>query len=154
MPRRTEDKERKSQTPVQALARAAVDAIHDKKGRDVVVLDVHEVSGVADIFILTTGDSDIQIRAIVDSIRNKLKTEFSERAWHVEGADHYQWVLLDYVDLVVHVFHEEKRTFYSLERLWGDAPREDVPDDTDSVSIKLLTDENYGQKKIAAKVGK
>lgn len=129
-----------SQTPVKLLARVAVDAILNKKGRDILILDVNEVSGIADIFILVTGDSDLQIRAIVESVRQQLKDQLGELPWHIEGDDHYQWVLLDYVDLVVHVFHEEKRAFYELERLWGDAPHEEVPDDGDAASVKILSD--------------
>ena len=126
--------------PVKLIARLAVDAILEKKGRDILVLDVHEVSGIADIFIVATGDSDLQIRAIVDSVRANLKEKAGERPWHVEGSDHHQWVLLDYVDLVVHVFQNETRAFYSLERLWGDAPREEVDEMGDASSIKLLKD--------------
>jgi len=118
-----------------------VDAILAKKGRDILILDVHEVSGMADIFILVTGDSDLQIRAIVESVRVEVKEQMAEGPWHVEGADHYQWVLMDYVDLVIHVFNEEKRSFYALERLWGDAPREEVRDELQADSITLLNDD-------------
>jgi ribosome-associated protein len=109
-----------------------VDAILEKKGRDTIVLDVHGVSGVADIFIVTTGESELQIKAIVESVRQKIRDETDERPWHVEGTDHMHWVLMDYVDLVVHVFMPEKRAFYDLERLWGDAPRAEIADDADS----------------------
>ena len=142
IPERTEDKSRFTQTPVRELARLAIDSILDKKGRDVLVLDVHDVSGVADIFVLATGDSDLQIRAIVDTIRIRTKEEYGEGPWHVEGQDHLQWVLLDYVDLVVHIFNPEKRSYYSLERLWGDAPSESVADDGDAASVQLLMPED------------
>lgn len=121
------------------LAHHAVDAILDKKGRDILVLDVHEVSGVADIFILATGDSDLQIKAIVDNVSMDLREQTGEKPWHVEGGEYNQWVLLDYVDLVVHIFNEEKRSYYSLDRLWGDAPQEAVPDDGSADSIALLS---------------
>ena len=101
-------------------------------------MDVHDVSGFADIFILATGDSELQIRAIHDAIRTSVKEETGERPWHVEGLEHSQWVLLDYVDLVIHVFNEEKRAFYSLERLWGDAPKEEVPLDGAGDKVALL----------------
>lgn len=140
IPDRTEKKERITQVPVKTIARLAVDAILEKKGHDILVLDVHEVSGIADIFIIATGDSDLQIRAIVESVRTNLREKAGEGPWHVEGGDHYQWVLLDYVDLVVHVFQEETREFYSLERLWGDAPREEVDDLKDASFIKILKD--------------
>jgi ribosome-associated protein len=140
IPERSPKKERVTQVPVKLLARLAVDAILEKKGRDILVLDVHEVSGIADIFIVATGDSDLQIRAIVESVRANLKEKAGERPWHVEGSDHHQWVLLDYVDLVVHVFQDETRAFYSLERLWGDAPREEVDEMGDATTIELLKD--------------
>lgn len=104
------------------------------------------MSGIADLFILATGDSDIQIRAIVDSVQRSLREDFREKAWRTEGTDHYQWVILDYVDLVVHVFNEEKRTFYSLERLWGDAPREEVGDESSGDEVQLLQESESGSK--------
>ena len=80
----------------------------------------------------------MQVKAIYDAIEDRIREQAQERPWHVEGAEHRQWVLLDYVDLVVHVFLAEKRAFYDLERLWGDAPIEQVPDDaasSDDVSL-------------------
>ncbi len=141
IPERTEEKQRSTQTPVTLLARMAVDAILEKKGRDILVMEVSEVSGVADYFIITTADSDLQVRAIVDSVRIHIKDEFKERPWHVEGTDHHQWVVIDYVDLVVHVFLPEKREFYALDRLWGDAPQEQVPDTGSGESVVLLASE-------------
>lgn len=137
-PRRIKDKVRRKRVPVQDLARSAIDAILTKKGRDILVLDVHDVSGMADIFILVTGDSELQIKAIFNSVRSELHEELEERPWHVEGIEHLQWVLLDYVDLVVHIFNEEKRSYYSLERLWGDAPKEAVPESGSGDSVDLL----------------
>jgi len=138
VPERDETKKRSTSASVRTLARLAVDAILEKKGRDILVMDVHEVSGVADIFLVATGDSDLQVRAISESVRMKLKEEGGERPWHIEGTDHMQWVLMDYVDLVVHIFHPSKREFYTLERLWGDAPREEVPDDGEAGNVTLL----------------
>lgn len=140
-PERTPDKHRTTPTPVQALARTAVDAVLDKKAKSVTVLDMREVSGVADIFVLCNGDTDIQVRAIAEGVRMKLKETHAELPWHSEGLDSLQWVLLDYVDLVVHVFQPEKRDFYSLERLWGDAEREDVPDEASGSDVVLLREE-------------
>ena len=117
-----------------------MDAILEKKGRDILVLDVTGISAVADIFVLVTGDSDLQNRAIVESVRMKLKEEAGELPWHVEGKEHYHWVLMDYVDLVVHVFLPEKREFYALERLWGDAPREAVDDRLQASDVAILAD--------------
>jgi len=140
-PQRTPDKQRNTPTPVHALARLAVDAALGKKAKDVTVLDMREVSGVADIFVLCNGDTDIQVRAIAEGVRMSIKEACAELPWHSEGLDSLQWVLLDYVDLVVHVFQPEKRDFYSLERLWGDAEREDVPDDASASDVRLLRSE-------------
>ena len=140
VPARTEDKKRLTSASTKQIARLAVDAILDKKGKDILVLDVAGVSGVADVFILVTGDSDLKNRAIVDSVRMKLKEEAGERPWHVEGTDHHHWVLMDYVDMVVHIFLPEKREFYELERLWGDAPREEVHDHQQASDVALLAD--------------
>lgn len=114
----------------------------DKKGRDILVLDVHDVSGFTDIFILTTADSDLQVRAITESVRMKLKEDADERPWHVEGTDYMQWVLMDYVDLVVHIFLPAKREFYALEMLWGDAPRETVVDDGNAADVQMLKEDS------------
>lgn len=137
-PQRTPGKKRKTRNPVQLLARTAVDAILDKKGTEISVMDLRGISGVADFFVVCTGGSDIQIKAIADSVQDRIRTECGEKPWHVEGYDHLQWVLLDFVDLVVHVFNAEKRTFYDLERLWGDAPTEQIPDDATSADVAVL----------------
>lgn len=137
-PDRTATRNRATRNPARLLAAHAVDAVLEKKGHDVVVMDMRQVSGVADYFVICTGDSDLQIRAIVDAVEARLKAECGERPWHREGREHLQWVLLDYVDLVVHVFNPERREFYSLERLWGDAPNEHVPDDASAADVALL----------------
>ena len=138
-PSRTKEKKRKTHTPVRALARHAVDAVLDKKALDIVVLDMRAVSGVADYFVICTGESDLQIKAIYEAVEDRIREACDERPWHREGQEHRQWVLLDYVDLVVHVFSAEKRAFYDLERLWGDAPCEHVSDETSSAAdIELL----------------
>ena len=100
MPRRDASKKRTTDVPVTELAAHAVDAALDKKARDMVVMDMREVSGVADIFVVCTGDSDLQIRAIIEAVEARIREHCAERPWHVEGKEHYQWVLMDYVDLV------------------------------------------------------
>ena len=125
---RTDAPPRAGGRPAPELARLAIDAILDKKGREVAVLDLRGISGVADLFVIATSDSDVQTRAIAESVQQKIREEAHERPWKKEGLDSLKWVLLDYVDVVVHVFDEEKRAYYDLERLWGDAPSEDVPD--------------------------
>lgn len=134
----TPDKSRTTHLPVHKLAQIAVEAILSKKGYDIVIMDMRAVSGVADIFILCSGSSELQIKAIVEGVRMGIKEEAQELPWHTEGVSSLQWVLLDYVDLVVHVFNEEKRAFYDLERLWGDAPKEEIAEDAIVESITIL----------------
>ncbi|MFK7846812.1 MAG: ribosome silencing factor [Rhodothermales bacterium] len=138
LPTDTPLKSRANYLPVNELAQFAVEAILSKKGTDIVVMDMRAVSGVADIFIICSGSSELQIKAIAEAVRMEIKENASELPWHSEGLTTLQWVLLDYVDLVVHIFNEEKRTFYDLERLWGDAPKEDVAEDTIVESIAIL----------------
>lgn len=137
-PAHSQTKKRVTQNSARKLAYAAVEAALDKKAHDISVMDLRGVSGVADYFVICTGDSDLQIKAIADSVRDRIREEYTERPWHVEGYEHLQWVLVDYVDLVVHVFNTERRTFYGLERLWGDATIEHVPDDGSASDIELL----------------
>ena len=112
--------------PVQRLAQEALIAIREKKASDILIMDMHKTSGLADYFILCSGTSDIQVKAIADSVEKRLKKELQEPPWYIEGAEHRQWVLLDYVDLVVHIFTPERRSFYDLEWLWSDAPMEKI----------------------------
>jgi ribosome-associated protein len=123
-------KQRKIRTSARTLADLAVRAAIEKKASDVKVMDITEVSGFSDFFVLCTGDSDAQIKAIVDGVQEAIKENCGERAWHVEGYEYRQWVLIDYVDTVVHVFDKERRAFYSLERLWADAPTWDIDEET------------------------
>jgi len=99
----------------------AADLALDKKAEDVVALDLRGISSATDFFLLATGSSDIQVRAIADHILEGLAAE-GKRPLHTEGLDRARWVLLDFVDFVVHVFHPSTREFYQLELLWGDAP--------------------------------
>lgn len=116
--------QRATKTPVRTLVHHAVEAALDKKAEDVVIMDMRTVSGLADYFVLCTGTSDLQVKAIHESVEERIRTACEERPWHREGMEYRQWVLLDYVDLVVHVFRPERRAFYDLERLWKDAPQE------------------------------
>jgi len=93
-----------------------------KKAEDVVVLDMSAVTDMTDYFVICTGTVDVHVKAIADGIVEGMKKE-EERAWHLEGTERLQWVLIDFVDVVVHVFQPETRDFYALERLWGDAKR-------------------------------
>jgi len=99
----------------------AIGAIEDLKGRDLLVLDLRGLSDATDYFIVASGTSDAHVRGIANSVLDKLGRR-GVRAHHVEGLPTGRWVLLDFVDFVVHLFHPEARGFYQLERLWSDAP--------------------------------
>ena len=101
--------------------RRAAHAARDRKALDVVVLDVRSVSSVADYFLICSGRSRTHVDTITEAIRVELKEE-GDRPLHAEGASESGWMLLDYGDVLVHVFLEETRLYYALERLWGDAP--------------------------------
>ena len=101
--------------------REAVAAAEDRKAVDLRVLHLEKVSDFTDFFLICSGTSERQVQAIADAVEERMR-EGQVRPLHVEGFNRGQWVLLDYGDFVVHIFQEEPRRFYSLERLWGDAP--------------------------------
>lgn len=105
---------------VDKLALEAAAAAADKKAKDIVVLDIHELSPIADYFVICSANSGPQIEAVAKAVRDRLE-ELGVPCKGSEGADEARWVLLDFGDLVVHVFRPEDREFYHLERLWGDA---------------------------------
>lgn len=105
--------------------RRAAQLTLERKAHDVVVLDLRKVSTATDFFVLATGTSDIQIRSIADHLTEELRKE-GVRPDHSEGVGGARWVLIDYIDFVVHVFHPDTRSFYQLETLWGDAPRHEL----------------------------
>ncbi len=100
----------------------------ERKAKDVVAMDLRGLSSATDFFLLATGTSDIQVKAIAEHVLDELKKE-GVRPNHVEGLQGGRWVLLDYVDLVVHIFHPSAREFYQLEHLWGDAPTRSFADE-------------------------
>ncbi len=104
-----------------ALERAIELAI-ERKARDIVLLDLRPVSDATDFFLIMSGTSDVHVRSVAEHIMEELKSE-GVRADHLEGLRGGHWVLLDYIDSVIHVFHPAARDFYQLERLWGDAPQ-------------------------------
>ena len=117
-------------TPGRELARIALDAALGKRALDVTVMDLRGISGEVDYFVLATGESDLQIRAIVDGVVDEIRERAGERPLSKEGQPGTnRWIVLDYFDLAVHVFDRELRAHYDLERLWGDAPQETVSDD-------------------------
>lgn len=99
----------------------AVQAASDRKALDLLLLDVRGLNDVTDYFLLASGTSDAHVRGVGGAVLDDLRAA-GFRAHHVEGMTTGRWVLLDYVDFVVHIFHPDTRAFYGLERLWGDAP--------------------------------
>jgi ribosome-associated protein len=105
--------------------RIAVNAADDKKANDLVILDISKITSFANYFLLCTGDSSRQMQAIADEVEKQLK-EAGIRPSHVEGYQNSEWILLDCMDLVVHIFSKNARAFYDLERLWRDAIKMDA----------------------------
>ena len=105
--------------------RIAVNAADDKKASDLVILDISKITSFANYFLLCTGDSSRQMQAIADEVEKQLKAS-GIRPSHVEGYQNSEWILLDCMDLVVHIFSKNARAFYDLERLWRDAPKMDA----------------------------
>jgi ribosome-associated protein len=107
----------------------AIRAAEDKKAQDITVLDLRNASGFTDHFVICSGANARQVHAIADAIVEALAATGAKPA-HVEGFERSEWVLVDYFDFIVHVFSPETRSFYGLERLWGNAERIDVPSGT------------------------
>jgi len=99
-----------------------IKGIEDVKGNDIDILDLRSIDNtVSDYFIICNGNSNTQVNAIVNSIQKVVSKELKDKPWHVEGADNGEWVLMDYVNVVVHVFQKHIREYYNIESLWGDA---------------------------------
>ena len=105
------------------LARTCAELASDKKAEDIVVLDLRGISTFTDFFVICSGSSEPQLKAIAGEIETRLREDHSIRAVAVDGFPASQWIVLDYLQVVIHIFHRDKRAFYSLEDLWGDAPR-------------------------------
>jgi ribosome-associated protein len=103
------------------MAIAAARAADDKKANDILVLDMHGVTPITDYFIICSGTNDKQVARIQEAVEDRLR-ELGDKASRREGERYRRWILLDYIDLVVHIFLQEEREFYELERLWKDAP--------------------------------
>lgn len=102
------------------MANKAIELLKDKKARDIKLLDIHEVSTIADYFIIATGTSTTQVQAMADELEEKLELA-GYKIHHKEGFRNGRWILLDYGYIVVHLFHDEERKFYNIERIWVDA---------------------------------
>ena len=110
------------------LAHKAGQLALTKKGFDIKILRLQELSSICDYFVIVSGAADIQVKAIARAIDDGLR-KTGYKPYHIEGMDEGNWVLLDYIDVVIHVFLEPTRQFYALEKLWGDAPMEEITDE-------------------------
>ena len=108
---------------VREWARSAAKAASAKGGEDTVIIDVGDVLAITDAFVISSGRNTRQVKTIAEEVETRLKADGGIKPLRVEGLGDSQWVLLDYGDLVVHVFLDETRAYYDLERLWSDAPR-------------------------------
>lgn len=111
------------------VAQLAALSAEDKKARDTIILDIRGLSVIADYFVICSGNSETQVQAIADEIKDKMH-EINIEIKGVEGKEHARWILIDIGDVVVHIFHKDEREYYNLERLWGDAPRVEIKEIT------------------------
>lgn len=119
---------------VKELVEQINDIIAGKKGSDITVIELMDVSTIADYFVIASADSDVQVKAIADDVDRTLAKQ-GIKCYHKEGYDSLNWVLLDYFDVVVHIFKKEAREYYNLEKFWGDAPSwifKDEPEEKDN----------------------
>jgi ribosome-associated protein len=109
------------------LSDLAVHGLIEKKGKDIVTLDLRNIRhAVTDYFVVCHGDSNTQVDALADSVEYEIHKATGENPWHREGKENSEWVILDYVHMVVHIFQKDKREFYGIESLWADAPMNKV----------------------------
>jgi ribosome-associated protein len=111
------------------LTKAIVKGMQEKKATEIVVMDLREVkNAVADFFVICSGNSDKQLEAISDSVDEEVYKAVKENPWHVEGKSNKEWMILDYISVVTHIFRKDRRQFYALEKLWGDAEITEIED--------------------------
>jgi ribosome-associated protein len=113
----------------QELIDTIAQAMLDKKAEDVTVLDVRGLTTLTDYFVVCHANADVQIKAIANSVMEKVKEELGEDEWRKEGLDTRRWVILDYVNVVVHIFNKQQREYYGLERMWNDAKITHIEDE-------------------------
>lgn len=118
------------------LAHHISEVIFTKKGFNVLKVDLRNLVTFTDYFVICSADSDTQVKAIADQV-DKVLSDEGIKCWHKEGLKALSWVLLDYVDVVVHIFKKDARDFYNLEKLWGDAPSEMMHDPAERGNLKV-----------------
>ncbi|MFN3839365.1 MAG: ribosome silencing factor [Cyclobacteriaceae bacterium] len=109
------------------LCDAIVKGMQEKKAADILIMDLRKVkNAVADFFVICSGNSDKQLEAIADSVDQEVYKLVKENPWHIEGKNNKEWMLLDYFDVVAHIFRQDRREYFALEKLWGDAEMTEV----------------------------
>jgi len=121
------------------FAMLAAQSALNKKALDVKIMDLKGLTSISDYFIVCTAESEVQVKAIADAVETGLQQN-GWNPWHVEGKSNLKWVLLDYVDIVVHVFYKDAREYYGLDNLWGDAPYETIEDTPKGIKITKSKD--------------
>lgn len=111
-----------AQTNFSQLVNEIIEGMDDLKASNITVLDLQNIeNSICSYFVIAEGTSNTQVKAISNSVERRVRTNLKDKPWHVEGMENAEWVLMDYVDTVVHIFQPETRKFYDLESLWGDA---------------------------------
>ncbi len=119
----------KSAVDSKVLCDAIVEGMQENKAKNITVLDLRNIpNAVTDFFVICSGDSTVQVEGIASTVSRHTRKELQEKPWHQEGKTSAEWILLDYVSVVAHIFYKEARQFYELEDLWSDAIRTDIPD--------------------------
>jgi ribosome-associated protein len=120
---------KKKRAESEKLSQTITKGMQEKKAADIVVLDLRNVkNAVADFFVLCSGNSDKQLDAIADSIDEEVYKTLKENPWYTEGKNNKEWILLDYISVVAHIFRKDRRQYYALEKLWGDAEITEIED--------------------------
>ncbi|HLP56065.1 MAG TPA: ribosome silencing factor [Fluviicola sp.] len=118
----------KQDTDSQILCNAIVEGMQENKAKDIVVLDLRNIANaVTDFFVICSGESSTQVDGISTTVTRHTRKELQEKPWHQEGKTNSEWILLDYVSVVAHIFYKDARHFYELEDLWSDAIRTNIP---------------------------
>jgi ribosome-associated protein len=122
-------RQKASSTTSQKLSKLIVKGMQEKKANDIVLMDLRKVkNAVADFFVICSGNSDKQLDAIADSVDAEVYMGLKENPWHIEGKNNKEWMILDYTNVVAHIFRKDRRSYYALEKLWGDAEITEIED--------------------------
>lgn len=119
---------KKKLDPSELLVDAIVEGMQNNKAQDITILNLRQLdSAVCDFFVICSGESSTQVDGIANAVQRNTRKELKEKPWHTEGKSNSEWILLDYIDVVCHIFYKDARSFYDIEDLWADAKRTDLP---------------------------